>query len=147
MELLAALRKSYLTQGLEDQDVQGLVALSEFVEYVDLDEIVRANVVSFDLYVLLEGSVLVTTEGGDIISRLKPGAIIGEFALFEDGERSATVMSTGASKLVHLDGQKLLMHMDSNPRVAMAIYRNLGKTLCDRLRSANIQIERLVSAL
>ena len=147
MNLFNALRGSYLTAGLDDDQVHGLVGLAEFVEVASLKDIVRASEVSFDLYVLLEGNVEVTTENGDIISRLREGAIIGEFAFFEDGERSATVMSNGPSKLVHLDGEKLIKHMDSNPKVGMTLYRNLGKTLCERLRSANIQIERLVSIL
>lgn len=147
MNLFNALRGSYLTAGLNDDEVHGLVELAEFVEVASLKDIVRASDVSFDLYVLLEGNVEVTTEGGDIISRLREGAIIGEFAFFEDGARSATVMSNGPSKLVHLDGEKLIKFMDTNPKVGMALYRNLGKTLCERLRSANIQIERLVSIL
>lgn len=147
MDLLEALRGSYISEGLSDEQIEGLRSLAAFVEFDDLQDIVRANVVSFDLYVLVDGNVEVTTEGGDIITRLKPGAIIGEYALFEDGERSATVMSNGRSKLVHLDGQRLLAHMEANPKVGMILYRNFGRTLCERLRSANIQIERLVSVL
>lgn len=147
MQLVEALRTGYLADGLSDEELQGLVELAEFVEVADLEDIVRANDVSYDLYVLLDGSVEVTTEHGDIISRLKPGAIIGEFAFFEGGQRSATVMSHGPSKLLHLNGEKLLAHMDRNPRVGMMIYRNLGLTLCQRMRSANVQIERLVSAI
>ena len=145
MELFEALRTGYLTEGLSDDEVQNLVSLAEIVEYKDLQDIVRASDVSYDLYVLIEGAVEVTTQAGDIISRLKPGAIIGEFAFFEGGERSATVMSHGHSKLLHLNGEKLQAFMDSQPRVGMLIYRNLGRTLCNRLRSANVQIERLVS--
>lgn len=147
MELLEALRGTYLSEGLSDEQLNGLRQLAQFVEFDDMQDIVRANEVSFDLYVLIEGNVQVTTEGGDMITRLKPGAIIGEYALFEDGERSATVMSNGKSTLVHLDGQKLLQHMEANPTVGMMLYRNFGRTLCERLRSANIQIERLVSVL
>ncbi len=147
MELIEALRNSYLTKGMTDDDVKELVALAEFVERDDLQDIVHANEVSFDLYVLLDGHVEVTTESGDIISRLKPGAIIGEFAFFEDGVRTATVMSVGKSRLLHVNGAKLMQHIDAHPSVGMALYRNLGRTLCDRLRSANIQIERLVSSL
>lgn len=147
MDLFAALRESYLSESLSDDQLHGLEGLAQFVEFEDLQDIVRANEVSFDLYVLVDGSVEVTTESGDIISRLKPGAIIGEYALLEGGERSATVMSNGKSQLIHLDGQKLLAHMEANPQVGMILYRNFGKTLCERLRSANIQIERLVSVL
>jgi len=147
MELFDALRTGYLTDGLTDSEVQSLVSLAEFKEYDNLKDIVRVKDVSFDLYVLIEGAVEVTTESGDIISRLKPGAIIGEFAFFEGGERSATVMSHGHSKLLHLDGEKLIGFIDANPKIGMTIYRNLGRTLCNRLRSANVQIERLVSAI
>lgn len=147
MELFEALRTGYLTEGLNDDDVHSLVDLAEFVEYSDLQDIVRAHDVSFDLYVLIDGAVEVTTENGDIISRLKPGAIIGEFAFFEGGERSATVMSHGKSRLLHLNGEKLNQFMDTQPRIGMVLYRNLGRTLCNRLRSANVQIERLVSSI
>lgn len=147
MELFDALRTGYLADGLTDGEVESLVGLAEFVEYEDLQDIVRAQEVSYDLYVLIEGAVEVTTESGDIISRLKPGAIIGEFAFFEGGQRSATVMSHGHSKLLLIHGEKLNSFMETHPSIGMAIYRNLGRTLCTRLRSANVQIERLVSAI
>lgn len=147
MDLFQALRQSYLTEGLSDDDVQSLVSTAEFVEHSDFEEIVRANDVSYDLYVLIEGTAEVTMASGDLVARLRPGSIIGEFAFFEDGHRSATVMSSGATKLIHLDGEKLHAFMTSVPRAGMSIYRNLGRTLCDRLRSANIQIERLVASL
>lgn len=147
MDLLNALRESYLTEGLSDEDVHALVGIAEFVSHTDLQEIVRSNDTSFDLYVLHEGTAEVSMESGDPVARLKPGAIIGEFAFFENGHRSATVMSSGSSTLIHLNGEKLLTFMNSRPVAGMTIYRNLGKTLCQRLRSANIQIERLVAAL
>lgn len=147
MDLFLTMRASYLTEGLSDDDVRGLLNVAEFVKHEDLQEIVRAKDTSYDLYVLVEGSAEVTTESGDLISRLKPGAIIGEFAFFENGQRSATVLSHGNSTLFHLDGEKLNAHLESNPSVGMVIYRNLGRTLCNRLRSANVQIERLVSSI
>ncbi|MCW5936138.1 MAG: cyclic nucleotide-binding domain-containing protein [Fimbriimonadaceae bacterium] len=145
MDLFDTFRTHYITDGLTDEEVKGLCELGEFIERGDLEDIVREDEVSFDLYVLVEGSGEVRTPAGDVITRLKPGAIIGEFALLEDGQRSATVMSNGASRLLHLDGKKLMDLMETQPRIGMAIYRNLGKTLAQRLRSANVQIERLVS--
>ncbi|MBS1721880.1 MAG: cyclic nucleotide-binding domain-containing protein [Armatimonadetes bacterium] len=147
MDLLGALRASYLTEGLSDEDVNALTGIAEFLTFQDLQEIVRSNETSFDLYVVQEGTVEVALESGDPVARLKPGAIVGEFAFFENGHRSATVMSAGQSVLIHLDGEKLLDYMSTRPMAGMTIYRNLGKTLCQRLRSANIQIERLVSSL
>ncbi|MBS1714674.1 MAG: cyclic nucleotide-binding domain-containing protein [Armatimonadetes bacterium] len=147
MDLLQALRANYLTEGLAEDDVNALLGIAEFVDYEPMQDIVRANDVSYDLFVLVEGAAEVTLATGDPVSRLKPGAIIGEFAFFEGGHRSATVMSHTASKAIHLDGEKLLAYMNARPYAGMTIYRNLGRTLCQRLRSANIQIERLVSSL
>ncbi len=147
MDLFDAFRNHYLTDGLSDDEVRSVVALGETVSFADLEDIVRETDVSSDLYVLTEGSAEVRTPAGDVIARLKPGAIIGEFALFEAGRRSATVMSNGPSQLLHLDGNALFRLMEEQPRIGMVVYRNLGKTICNRLRSANVQIERLVSAL
>jgi len=91
--------------------------------------------------------VEVTIGSGEIINRLKPSAIMGEFGLFEGGKRSATVMSTVPSTLLRFDGERLTELMERQPRLGMVLFRNLGRILCGRLRSTNIQIERLVSAL
>src|SRR5690349_4476660 len=115
MDLFEALRGSYLTEGLSDDDVRDLVGLSEFVDKHELEEVVRANDVSFDLYVLVEGSAEVSQASGEPVSRLRPGAIIGEFAFFENGLRSATVMCLTPSRLLHLDGQKLFSFMQTRP--------------------------------
>lgn len=147
MDLFDAIRSSYLTAGLTDDELRLVSKAADFVTCEPLKEIVKAKDVSYDIYVLVEGTAEVVTEAGDLITRLKTGSIIGEFAFFESGERTATVMSHGQSTLLHFRGQDLLALMEENPRIGMVIYRNLGKTLCSRLRSANVQIERLVSVI
>jgi hypothetical protein len=37
--------------------------------------------------------------------------------------------------------------IDSNPGAGVKVLRNLGKTLCQRLRSSNVQLEAVLASL
>ena len=57
MDLAAALRDSYLTNGLSDDEVRKIEAVSESVEYGDLDEIIREFDEACDVFIIVEGNI------------------------------------------------------------------------------------------
>jgi CRP-like cAMP-binding protein len=144
MDLFAGLRHSYLTVGLSDEDVRALADLAEEVEHGDLEEIVRFGADATEFFVLLRGKAVVQSADGQPMSRLQPYAIIGETALLARGPRTATVTSDGGCVLAKFDSGRTDRFMEAHPKVGIALLRNIGATVVERLRSANLQLERLL---
>lgn len=147
MDLFVGVKSSYIAQGLSDEQVQAVVGICELIRRTDLQEIVAESDQAKDIYIILSGQVRVTTVHGDPIARLGAGAIVGEIALFEDAERSATVVSDGDSSLVRIPATKFNQLMDQRPDIGLNVLRNVGRTLCHRLRSSNVQLEAVLSVL
>jgi CRP-like cAMP-binding protein len=147
MNLFDGIRISYLANGLADEEVKLIAEIAEDVSYVDLGEIMREYDPSEALFVLLEGKVRVTTSTGDFIARLKPGQVIGETALFDKGPRSATVLADGLARLALIPASKFEVLMNDQPVLGVKVMRNLGASICSRLRSSNIQLESVLATL
>ena len=147
MDLLTALRDSYLTNGLSDDEVRKIEAISEVVEFSDLGEIIREFDEACNVFILVEGKARVTTSTGDLITRLQPGAIVGEIALFSREMRTASVLCDGDAKVVKINGEKLNALLDESPEIGVKVLRNVGSTLCKHLRSSNFQLETVLSVL
>jgi len=147
MDISAGIKNSYMADGLSDAQVAAIASISELLYASDLQTIVNETEVANDIFIILEGKVRVTTIHGDPIARLQKGALVGEIALFEDIERSATVVSDGDSALVRIPATKLNILMDEQPQIGLQILRNIGQTLCQRLRSSNVQLEAVLGVL
>ena len=147
MDLFSGVKSSYIAQGLSDEQVQAVVGICEEIKRTDMQEIVAESDQAKDIYIILAGQVRVTTVHGDPIARLSAGAMVGEIALFEDSERSATVVSDGEANLVRIPASKFNELMDKRPDIGLTVLRNVGRTLCYRLRSSNVQLEAVLSVL
>lgn len=147
MDLFEGIRSSYLAEGLSDDQVKELVRIAEEVSAKDMGEIVTEDEVAEEMFILLDGKVKVQTSYGDLIARLKPGAIIGEVALFGSDRRSASVVSDGPSTLARLGSRAFGKLIEERPDIGVVVLRNLGRTLCQRLRSSNVQLEAVLQAL
>jgi len=147
MDLIAGIKNSYLADGLSDEQIAAMAAISSVIHATDMEEIVKEYEQANDIFIILDGKVRVTTINGDPIARLQRGALVGEIALFEDSERSATVLSEGESTLIQFKADKLNQLMNEQPLIGLQILRNIGKTLCQRLRSSNVQLEAVLGVL
>lgn len=147
MDILDALRQSSLAQGLSDDQISRLVLISSIVTASDNEDIVREDDEAKDVFILLEGDVRVTTSEGDPIARLTPGAIVGEVALFDKVKRSATVVSQGTSTLIKISAEKFNELVTEHPEIGVIVLKNIGLTLCNRLRSSNVQLEAVLGVL
>jgi CRP-like cAMP-binding protein len=65
-------------------------------------------------YVLLDGSANVLA-GRTVIATLAPGAILGEMAYIEGGQRKATVATSGRVRALRVDYDKLATLVDKRP--------------------------------
>ncbi len=146
-DLIAGIKSSYLADGLSDEQVAEIARIGTVIDATDMQEIVKEYDQASEIFIILEGKVRVTTINGDPIARLQTGALVGEIALFEDAERSATVLSDGNSRLIRIEASDLNRVMNEHPQIGLTILRNIGKTLCQRLRSSNVQLEAVLGVL
>ena len=93
------------------------------------------------LIILLDGTIrvsMVASNGREIIlDYLEPGSVIGEIALLDGGERTASVTALGEGKYLKLRAQTFREVLEKHPSVA---WRLLG-VMARRLRNANNTIE------
>ena len=93
------------------------------------------------LIILMDGTIrvsMVASNGREIIlDYLEPGAVIGEIALLDGGERTASVTALGEGKYLKLGAKAFRDVLEKHPSVA---WRLLG-VMARRLRNANNTIE------
>lgn len=84
------------------------------------------------LYIIDRGSVIVH-DGDYIFNVLMTGEVFGEYALIDDGERSACVTSVTQTVILELNKADL----EHYPEAYIQLIRSLAKVLTSRLRSSN----------
>lgn len=141
-----AIRGNYLTNGLNEEEICLLAANGVEVSYPAGEVIVRQFDREADLFMVLDGKVAINASNGDLVARIKPGGVFGEIALLDDRPRSATVMAETDVKLVKFSAENIRALLDNHCHISTVILRNIGRVLCERLRSANLQIEALLLA-
>ena len=109
--------------------------------YRDGDVIIRAGEMGKCMYVIQSGQVEVVQageHGEQHLAFLGPGDFFGEMALFEHQQRSATVRSTGDSRVLTVDKKTLLRRIGEDPLLAM----NLLQIMSHRIRDLDAEIAR-----
>lgn len=144
--ILDAVRNSYLATDMTEDELATLTALATLKTFQQGETVVRQFDREADLYIVLKGKVVINASNGDLVARIKAGGLFGEISLLDDRPRSATVVAESDVELVMFPAPTLRESLDANPSIAAKVYRNLSRTLCDRLRSANVQIEALLLA-
>ena len=92
-------------------------------------------------YVVVSGRLSVGVrepDGREVhFAELGPGAVLGEAAVIDGGPRTATVTALGTARLFRLPGPSLLSVLGDEPRLALALLRDVVA----KLRRADDQIE------
>ena len=145
MELPQALRDNYLFRGLSAAHIDEILAIASTKSFDGGDTILRQFGRDHDLMVVLKGLALIKTFSGDPIAEVGPGTVLGEVSLIDTEPRSATVTAKGACTVavIPAEGLQNLMKHDIGMRCVMM--ENLAKVLCQRLRSANVQLDSAMS--
>ena len=129
-----ALAATPLFAGLEPDTLQALV---EHLALITLDRgehLFREGDPGDALYVIVEGEVSVQAEGPPRVemTRLGPGAFIGEVALMTDQPHAATVTALGTAELLRIDRVTLSRVLGEHGDVLRPILRFVRDRLVDR---------------
>lgn len=97
-----------------------------------------------EMYIIHSGKVKISKKAKNaeaVLAILHDGDFFGEMAVFTDQKRSATATTLEKSTLLKIDKSSFDYMLETNHAFA----RNLIKTLCERLKKADQQIEELLS--
>jgi len=134
------LKKCPLFRGLRKWQVKRLILLGKLLEFKTGDIMIRQGEFGNSMFVLLQGSAEVWTEGKGrriLLARLMEGDIFGEMALVNPGPRSADVIASSDVKVLELTLKSLERIQLVSPRLASKVYLNLAKVLGVRLKAMN----------
>jgi CRP/FNR family cyclic AMP-dependent transcriptional regulator len=94
------------------------------------------------VYVIEDGEVAITVNGGIEVARLHPGELFGESGVLEARTRAATATATLPTTLLATDAETFFRAFGMNNDRALA----LVKLLCGRLRSTTLRTANTTSA-
>lgn len=127
-------------EGLSPQDVRKIFHKGMTLRVAKGETIFYKGTVGNQMYVVLGGQVGVF-DGPKCIAKLSTGDMFGEMSLLNGDPRSATVVALEHSNVFVLSEevfQKLL-----TKRVAVQILLNIGKTMGERVRAANLKLREV----
>jgi CRP/FNR family cyclic AMP-dependent transcriptional regulator len=121
-----------------------LLELAETVTLSDGDVLFEQGDTGEALYRIVEGDVeisVLSSEGRKLtLDIMRPGAILGEIALFDPGPRTATVTALGPVRLQRIRNSDLQRELARSPELAVDLVRLAGR----RMRWMNGQITEQV---
>ena len=126
-------------------------ALRDMIDDVALETRLAAGEMLFEqgdeasaLYGLIEGALEVSVLSLDgrklALNVLRPGALFGEIALFDPGERTATVVATEPSIVKRVDYDNVLDRVREEPELAIDLIHLAGQRMRWMDRQLNEQV-------
>jgi CRP/FNR family transcriptional regulator, cyclic AMP receptor protein len=110
-------------------------------EFTDGDLVFMEGDDSREMYVVLEGEVVVTKKSGSgevALATLHRGEFVGEMSLLESLPRSATARAKGATKLLAIQPGGFLLKIRRDPTFAFEMLQSLSR----RIRMTNDSLIR-----
>jgi CRP-like cAMP-binding protein len=127
-EKVAALGRVPLFQGVSDESMARLSAVTGEQEFPDGHFIVRQGQVGSGLYVIVSGSVRVVS-GSRELARLGPGDFFGELAVIDQQPRLASVQAIEDTTCLALASWDLLQLLENDSTLALNLIRGLAARL------------------
>lgn len=127
--------------GLTLQDWADIAGRAVHMHFARGKELLAQGEAGDSLLILTEGSArvsMLTPNGREIVlAYAEPGAVLGEIALLDGGERTASVTATSAGSALQLGRNAMRDFVASHPDFAWSLMHQLAR----RLRTADQTIE------
>lgn len=137
------LKGSRIYQHMGKDDLHCLLAMGRVVEYEAGELVIEEGSVSDDMYIVVNGSVVIEMDGGKgavYVCTLGTGEIIGEAGLFIHVKRTASVRATEGSRLVRLARTSFFELLRSSPQSGIRFLFLIIYGLLGRLRESNAEL-------
>jgi CRP-like cAMP-binding protein len=102
--------------------------------YSDGEVITRQGDVGDCMYVVQQGKVQVLVEKDSVETPLRvatEGEFLGEMAIFDHDERSATLRALGEARLLTIDKKNFLKRIHKDPSLAYRLVQTMSKRVRD----------------
>ena len=125
---LAALRAVPIFEGLPEESLERIAAISSEVEFPQGQVVIEARTPGSGMFVILDGRVSVHARGID--TELGPGEVIGEVALLRsDSTRIARVQTLTDVRCLAVDRAGFRELVTGDGRLAIALLENLAERI------------------
>jgi CRP-like cAMP-binding protein len=129
----ALLRELEVLSGLSDQEIDLLARTAEERRFRADERIVRQGEAGAAAFILIGGvaEALIEKPGAEPLrlSKILPGELFGELALFDGSPRSATVVAAMDCTVVEISREGFLQEVARNPEAALKLLAVLAKRL------------------
>lgn len=143
--LIESLRTQPIFKSIDSEGLKALAGLFSHTSFESDQHVFHQGDEADNLFIILAGRVSIETytEDGKMtqFTHLGPGDIFGEFAVLDEGVRSAGARILERAKLAKLKKSDFHNLLNSNP----VILKQLLSFLVSRLRHSNHQIESLAT--
>jgi len=124
-EVTSALARVPLFDGISEESMERLVAVTGELEFEADQFIVIQGQVGTGLYVILDGAARVV-RGSDELARLGPNDFFGELSVIDQQPRNASVQAIEPTRCLALASWDLLDLLESDPKLALNLIRGLA---------------------
>jgi CRP/FNR family cyclic AMP-dependent transcriptional regulator len=122
------LGKTMLWGGLGEEDLKSIVTLCRERSFEPGDKLVKKGDKGVGFYLILEG--LVEVKSGTVtLAKLGTTQFFGEMSLLDNEPRSADVVAVEPTRCLVLNAQELNAIVESNPKIATTMLRELIRRL------------------
>jgi len=141
VDVVEAIRFNYLFRGLTKDQIERIAEIVEQKRFDGGEVMVRQFDRDSDMMIIVTGGARIKSFSGEPLAEVGPGSVIGEVSLIDDQPRSATVVSVGTTVVALIPGKKLAAMADEDVALKAQLVLNISKVLCQRLRTANVQLD------
>ena len=137
---LGSLRRIKILAAMSDQQV------ARFAQFIEVEKVsagvvvVEEGVFDDTMYLVLEGELAVrmkVLDGETTLNTLGAGDFIGDISLFDQGPRTANVITNRSSILLKMSAAAFQRLSKEAPDLATPFLLAIGKTLTARIRAGN----------
>ncbi|HEY5791609.1 MAG TPA: cyclic nucleotide-binding domain-containing protein [Gammaproteobacteria bacterium] len=142
-EIIATLRATELFAGIDDADLAEIAGFCEILRIADGGELITSGSEgSRDIYLVVEGVFDVIakhpTRAGEAMTLGNlTYEVVGEIAWLLGSGRTATIQCRGDMVAVRVNGPRLMVFLESHPRIGFEVIRRLMQSLSTKLVDAN----------
>lgn len=142
--VLNILRKIPVFDDLNRRELAAIERILHRREYSPDEIIFREGDPGAGMYIIETGRVDIVREPDKhILAELNDGEFFGELALLDDSPRTATALVKMPCKMLCFLQPDMLDLIERNPRLGTKILLLLARTIGDRLKKSNEQIQAL----
>ena len=125
----------YILGQLDDQDVDWMARAGRRVVLQPGETLITQGEATPDLYIVIDGSLVVSARGVGKLATLLSGEIVGEMSFVDSSPPSASVAAESSTVVLAIPKDDIEEKIQDEPMFGLRFFRALALFLADRLRN------------